>query len=113
MIRKMIYAFDEYQSVPDKFNIEPDKEDRIRESMLYLDDCLDNWNEMLDKEMTKDMHLVYPFHTLFTDMDFSIYDLLRVRNFNIEITTESDYDSYPEGDNKYDDIDWNKFDYYE
>ena len=113
MIRKMIYAFDEYQSVPDKFNIEPDKEDRIRESMLYLDDCLDNWNEMLDKEMTKDMHLVYPFHTFFTDMDFSIYDLLWVRDFNIEITTESDYDSYPEGDNKYDDIDWNKFDYYE
>lgn len=79
--------------------------------MLYLDDCLDNWNEMLDKEMTKDMHLVYPFHTLFTDMDFSIYDLLWVRDFNIEITTESDYDSYPEGENKYDDIDWNKYDF--
>lgn len=81
--------------------------------MLYLDDCLDNWNEMLDKEMTKDMHLVYPFHTLFTDMDFSIYDLLWVRDFNIEITTESDYDSYPEGENKYDDIDWNKGDYFD
>lgn len=40
-------------------------------------------------------------------------DLLWVRDFNIEITTASDYDSYPEGDNKYDDIDWNKFDYYE
>ena len=32
--------------------------------MLYLGDSLDNWNEMLGKEMTKDMHLIHPFHTL-------------------------------------------------
>lgn len=75
--------------------------------MLYLDDSLDNWNEMLDKEMTKDMHLIYPFHALFTDMDFSIYDLLWVRDFNIAITTESDYNSYPDDEYKYDDIDFN------
>ena len=38
MIRKMIYAFDEYQSVPDKFNIEPEKETRIKEGMqLFID----------------------------------------------------------------------------
>lgn len=93
------------------FSISNNEKPESINQMLYLDDCLDNWNEMLDKEMTKDMHLVYPFHTLFTDMDFSIYDLLWVRDFNIEITTESDYDSYPEGENKYDDIDWNKYDF--
>ena len=75
--------------------------------MLYLDDSLDNWNEMLDKEMTKDMHLVFPFHDLFTNMDFSIYDLLWVRDFNIVITTESNYGSYPGDEDKYDDIDFN------
>ena len=38
MIRKMIYAFDEYQSVPDKFNIEPEKDVRIKEGMqLFID----------------------------------------------------------------------------
>lgn len=38
MIRKMIYAFDEYQSVPDKYNIEPEKEARIKEGMqLFID----------------------------------------------------------------------------
>lgn len=38
IIRKMIYAFDEYQSVPDKYNIEPDKEARIKEGMqLFID----------------------------------------------------------------------------
>ena len=79
--------------------------------MLYLGDAFDNWNEMLDKEMTKDMHLIHPFHTLFTDMDFSIYDLLWVRDFNIEITTESDYDSYLKDDEKYDDLDWDKYDF--
>lgn len=77
----------------------------------YLGDSLDNWNEMLGKEITKDMRLIHPFHTLFTDMDFSIFDLLWVRDFNIEITAESDYDSYPESENKYDDIDWEKYDF--
>lgn len=81
--------------------------------MLYLDDCLDNWNEMLDKELTKDMHLVHPFHYLFTDMDFSIYDLLWVRDFNIEITTGSNYDTYPSKDEAYDDLDWKECDYFD
>ncbi len=93
------------------FSISNNEKPESINQMLYLDDALDNWNEMLDKEMTKDMHLVYPFHTLFTDMDFSIYDLLWVRDFNIEITTESDYDSYLKGDEKYDDLDWEKYDF--
>ncbi len=93
------------------FSISNNEKPESINQMLYLGDSLDNWNEMLDKEMTKDMHLVYPFHTLFTDMNFSIYDLLWVRDFNIEITTKSDYDSYPEGENKYDDIDWDKYDF--
>lgn len=95
------------------FSISNNEKPESINQMLYLDDCLDNWNENLDKEMTKDMHLVYPFHTLFTDMDFSIFDLLWVRDFNIEITTEVDYDTYPKDVEKYDDIDWDKCDYFD
>lgn len=56
--------------------------------MLYMDDELDNWNEGLDREMTKDLHLIYPFHDLFEHMEFSIFDLLWVRDFNIELNVE-------------------------
>ena len=56
--------------------------------MLYLDDELDNWNEGLDRKMTKDLHLIYPFHDLFEHMEFSIFDLLWVRDFNIELNVE-------------------------
>jgi len=56
--------------------------------MLYLEDELDNWNEGLDREMTKDLHLIYPFHDLFEHMEFSIFDLLWVRDFNIELNVE-------------------------
>jgi hypothetical protein len=80
--------------------------------MLYLDEKLDNWNEELDSEMTKDMHLVYPFHNLFCHMDFSIFDLLWVRDFNLEICAEVDSNTYAEEDSG-DDIDWDKCDYFD
>lgn len=80
--------------------------------MLYLDDNLDNWNDELDLEMTKDMHLIHPFHNLYSHMDFSIFDLLWVRDFNIEINIEADYDTYS-SDSLSDDLDWGKCDYYD
>ena len=63
--------------------------------MLYLSDEPDNWNDELDKEMTKDMHLIYPFHHLYSHTSFSIFDLLWVRDFNMEINLEIDYDTNP------------------
>ena len=80
--------------------------------MLYLDEKLDNWNEGLDREMTKDMHLIHPFHNLFSHMDFSIFDLLWVRDFNVELTVEIDYHSY-KNDDYGDDLDWEKCDYFD
>ena len=56
--------------------------------MLYLDDEIDNWNEGLDSELTKDMHLIYPFHNLFEHMEFSIFDILWVRDFIIKLNVE-------------------------
>ena len=80
--------------------------------MLYLDEKIDNWNDELDQEMTKDMHLIHPFHNLYSHMDFSIFDLLWVRDFNIELSLESDYSTYPENAPG-DDLDWSNYDFYD
>ena len=80
--------------------------------MLYLDEKIDNWNDELDQEMTKNMHLIHPFHNLYSHMDFSIFDLLWVRDFNIEISLESDYSTYPENAPG-DDLDWSNYDFYD
>ena len=80
--------------------------------LLYLNEELDNWNEGLDRDMTKDMHITYAFHDLFSHLDFSIYDLLWVRDFNIEIHVEYDYHTYK--DEEYgDDLHWDKCDYFD
>lgn len=78
--------------------------------ILYLDEEIDNWNDELDQEMTKDMHLIHPFHNLYSHLDFSIFDLLWVRDFNIELSLESDYSTFPE-DYSGDDLDWSKYDF--
>ena len=78
--------------------------------LLYLNEKIDNWNDELDQEMTKDMHLIHPFHNLYSHLDFSIFDLLWVRDFNIELSLESDYSTYPE-DYPGDDLDWSKYDF--
>ena len=62
--------------------------------------------------MTKDMHLTYAFYNLFSLLDFSIYDLLWVRDFNIEIHVEYDYHTY-ENEDYGDDLDWSKYDYWD
>lgn len=60
---------------------------------LYLSEELDNWNiEALDREWSSDMHLVFPFHNLYTHMPFSLYDLIWVRQFNLEINVNLDGD---------------------
>lgn len=69
----------------------PDSENRL----LYLNDTIDNWNEGFDWEMTKDMHLVHAVHNLFQHTEFSIFDLLWVREFEImvEVSTFHSTDS--------------------
>jgi hypothetical protein len=79
---------------------------------LYLLKEAENWNEGLDREFTSDMYLTYAFHNLFSHLDFSIFDLLWVRDFNIEIHVEYDYHTYKNGDYG-DDLDWDKSDYFD
>ena len=89
-----------------------DSEIPTEHQVLYLDDNLDNWNEGLDRNLTEDMHLIFPFHNLYSHMEFSIFDLLWVRDFNIEVNAEVDSNTY-NNDDYGDDLDWNKSDYYD
>lgn len=77
--------------------------------LVYLSEETDNWNEGLDREQTADMKLCYAFHDLYEHNDFSIFDLLWVRDFCIEVSYESDYCT---GSTDWDDIDRKKYDYY-
>lgn len=47
-----------------------------------------NWNEGLDQELTKDLHLISPFHHLFDHTNFALTDFIFVRDFRTEITME-------------------------
>ena len=63
----------------------------LDESFDYLTglDCPPpNWNEGLDQELTKDLHLIQPFHHLFDHMRFAITDFIYVRQFETEINIE-------------------------
>ena len=48
-------------------------------------DCIPNWNEGLDKELTKDLHLTSAFHNLFKITKFAITDFIYVRKFTTDI----------------------------
>lgn len=58
------------------------------ESIRGLDCPPDNWNEGLDRELTKDLHLTMPFHFLFAHSNFAITDFIYVREFITEINVE-------------------------
>ena len=47
-----------------------------------------NWNEGLDQNLTKDLHLISAFHYLFQGMKFAITDFIYVREFETEINIE-------------------------
>ncbi len=94
------------------FNIyNPHDEIDSANQLLYLSEKEDNWNiEGLDKEMTNDMHLIYPIHSLLMHTNFSIFDFLWVRDFNIEITVhiESETHHIPQNEEE---LDWSEMDY--
>lgn len=72
--------------------------------MLYLSEKRDNWNEGLDCNQTRDMNIIHAVHNLYDHTAFSIFDLLWVRDFNMEIHVEVDYSTYKtDGNNG---IDW-------
>ena len=58
------------------------------ESFIGMDDEYNNWNEGLDRDLTKDLHLTSAFHNLFEHMEFAITDFVYVREFETEINIE-------------------------
>ena len=107
------YIFLYHEDGVNRFEISSDDPKIESENeFLYLLKEAENWNAGLDREFTSDMYLTYAFHNLFSHLDFSIFDLLWVRDFNIELHVEHcyhTYDSEEYGDN----LDWTKSDYHE
>ena len=44
-----------------------------------------NWNEGLNPELTKDLHLTNAFHHLFSHTNFALTDFIYIRDFRLEI----------------------------
>ena len=66
----------------------PRDEGRTFDSFIGMDCPPPNWNEGLDPELTKDLHLISQFHNLFQHMQFAITDFIYVRKFRTEINAE-------------------------
>ncbi len=66
----------------------PRDEDDSFDSFIGMDCPPPNWNEGLDQELTKDLHLINQFHTLFQHTNFALTDTLYVRKFKTEINIE-------------------------
>ena len=66
----------------------PRDEDESFDSFIGMDCPPPNWNEGLDPELTKDLHLISQFHKLFLHMEFAITDFIYVRKFKTEINIE-------------------------
>lgn len=58
------------------------------ESLIGMDCPPPNWNEGLDRELTKDLHLTSAFHHLFDHTKFAITDFIYVRAFETEVNIE-------------------------
>ncbi len=66
----------------------PRDEDYTFDTFIGMDCPPPNWNEGLDYELTKDLHLISQFHNLFQHMNFALSDFIYVRKFKTEINIE-------------------------
>lgn len=57
---------------------------------IYLDKTPQNWNEGLDDNLTKNLHLVYPFHNLFEHTNFALTDFIYCRDYTFSIKCDID-----------------------
>lgn len=66
----------------------PDYEGMSFATFIGMDCPPPNWNDGLDQELTKDLHLTSAFHNLFDHTTFAITDFIYVREFETEINIE-------------------------
>ena len=60
------------------------------ESFIGMVDGITNWNEHFDPLLTKDLHLIEPFHSLFEHMNFALTDFIFFREFNWDFSITND-----------------------
>ncbi len=58
--------------------------------LLYLHDSIDNWNELMNREKTDHLHLVYGVHNLYEHCNWALQDLLGIRSYYTKIEIEYD-----------------------
>ena len=57
------------------------------DSFIGMDCPPPNWNELLDEELTKDLHIIQQFNNLLEHTKFALTDFIFCREFYIEIST--------------------------
>lgn len=65
--------------------IKSDSSKESFDSLIGMDCPPPNWNEGLNWELTKDLHLTSAFHHLFEDTNFALTDFIYKRDFYIDI----------------------------
>lgn len=58
--------------------------------LLYLHDSIDNWNELMNREKTDHLHLVYGVHNLYEHCHWALQDLLDIGSYCTKIEIEYD-----------------------
>ena len=61
--------------------------DQSFDSFIGMDCPPPNWNDGLDRELTKDLHIIQQFHHLFDHTRFAITDYIFFRDFIFEYST--------------------------
>lgn len=56
--------------------------------VLYLEDKLDNWNELMPRDKTAHLHLVYAVHNLYEHCNWSLQDIINIKSYKTEIMIE-------------------------
>ena len=99
-----------YESGVNELHVHIEENMPSENNYIYLSEDVDNWNEGLYKEKTADMNICFAFHYLYDNTEFSIFDLLWVRDFCIELSCES---TYCTDSTNWDKIDWGVCDFYD
>ena len=66
----------------------PDDAYKSENYLLYLENKLDNWNELMPIEKTAHLHLVYAIHNLYEHCNWSLQDILAIKSYHTKIKIE-------------------------
>ena len=61
--------------------------------VLYLEDKLDNWNELMPRDKTAHLHIIHGIHNLYDHCHWSLQDILGIKSYKMKIEVE--YEGLP------------------